>query len=67
VHPVSSISSPRGPGAAPEPRACTETYTLAGTFTSATEFAATFTAEFSGDYCFDCTTQAFNLTGALFE
>jgi len=47
--------------------ACTETYTLAGTFTSATEFTATLTADFSGDYCFDCTTQTFDVTGALFE
>jgi hypothetical protein len=46
--------------------ACAETYTLAGTFTSADAFEATFTASFSGSYCLDCTTQTFPVTGELF-
>jgi len=41
---------------------CTETYTLTGTFNSANQFSGTFTAQFTGPNCFDCTQQTFNVT-----
>lgn len=42
-----------------------ELYTLAGEFVSATEFTATFTANFTGTSCglTDCSSQSWNITG----
>ncbi|MCB9764847.1 MAG: putative metal-binding motif-containing protein [Alphaproteobacteria bacterium] len=47
---------------------CTETYTVDGYFTSETEFAATFRAEFTpsggrGGSCFDCSNFVYAVTG----
>lgn len=45
---------------------CTEKYSIAGSFTSATEFTGTFTADFVGSasQCQDCTKQVWNITAS---
>ena len=42
---------------------CNETYVLAGTFTTADTFSATFNASFTGSGCFDCRNQSWVVTG----
>jgi hypothetical protein len=42
---------------------CDETYSVLGSFTSDTTFSATFTADYSGSACYDCTSQSWTITG----
>jgi len=44
---------------------CDETYTLTGTFTSATTYTATFSATYVGGLCLDCTGYSVNISGSL--
>jgi hypothetical protein len=43
---------------------CTEVYAFSATFTSANTFDGTFTADFVGSGCFDCTDQTWTFTGS---
>ncbi|MFO0651505.1 MAG: putative metal-binding motif-containing protein [Polyangiales bacterium] len=44
------------------PGACTETYTLTGSFSTDNAFSGSFTARFTGSGCFDCATRTFTVT-----
>jgi hypothetical protein len=43
---------------------CDESYSITGSFTDADHFTGTFTADYSGGLCLDCTQQTWTITGS---